>query len=385
MSHAIPPIREPESVAAGLAPPLCAAARPALVVAQLAAPAVRKMLTTTSCSSRAPKLSSRTPKLSFRAQRALCFFFLTALVLSLAIQAQAPQRPRIFGIASVAILVADLENSGAFYAKILGKDQPCLWCGQPRSSAYSVNPVQFVDLRQPSESLPANLIDEITFATDDLPALRKYLAAQSIPTTPGGGLDDNPAPPEKARDRARRPNKTVEPGARLSVLDPEGHHITFVQLPADVLQEFSQHQKERLIHAGFIVRDRAATEHFYKDILGFRPYWHGGMKEDQTDWVSMQVPDGTDWLEFMVNVSADPDQRVRGIMDHIAIGVADIEAARFAAQKNGTPITEQPKIGRDGKWQLNLYDPDQTRVEFMEFKPVQKPCCSDFTGPHPQP
>ncbi len=64
----------------------------------------------------------------------------------------------------------------------------------------------------------------------------------------------------------------------------------------------------RIIHAGFIVHDRAATEHFYKDILGFRPYWHGGMKDDETDWVSMQVPDGTDWLEFMVNISPDADQ-----------------------------------------------------------------------------
>ena len=37
---------------------------------------------------------------------------------------------------------------------------------------------------------------------------------------------------------------------------------------------------------------------------------------------------------------------------------------------------EQPKIGRDGKWQLNLYDPNSTRVELMEPKPVKTPCCS---------
>jgi hypothetical protein len=45
----------------------------------------------------------------------------------------------------------------------------------------------------------------------------------------------------------------------------------------------------------------------------------------------------------------------------------------------------QPQIGRDGKWQLNLYDPDGTRVELMEFAPVEKPCCSEYTGPHPKP
>jgi catechol 2,3-dioxygenase-like lactoylglutathione lyase family enzyme len=141
----------------------------------------------------------------------------------------------------------------------------------------------------------------------------------------------------------------------------------------------------RIIHAGFIVRDRVATEHFYKDILGFRPYWHGGMKDDQTDWVSLQVPDGTDWLEFMVNVEPDADQHLRGIMNHIAIGVTDIHATQKKLMEAGAKLTEEPQIGRDGKWQLNLYDPDFTRVEFMEFTPVQEPCCSEFTGPHPGP
>jgi hypothetical protein len=32
---------------------------------------------------------------------------------------------------------------------------------------------------------------------------------------------------------------------------------------------------------------------------------------------------------------------------------------------------------------LNLYDPDETRVELMEFAPVEKPCCAEYTGPHP--
>jgi hypothetical protein len=72
-------------------------------------------------------------------------------------------------------------------------------------------------------------------------------------------------------------------------------------------------------------------------------------------------------------------------MNHIAIGVNDIEAAAYAARKNGIPGNEEPKIGRDGKWQLNLYDPDETRVELMEFTPTEKPCCAEYTGPHPHP
>jgi catechol 2,3-dioxygenase-like lactoylglutathione lyase family enzyme len=140
-----------------------------------------------------------------------------------------------------------------------------------------------------------------------------------------------------------------------------------------------------MIHAGFVVHDRATTDHFYKEILGFRPYWHGGMKDDKDDWVAMQVPDGTDWVEYMLNISPTADKHTRGVMNHIALGVPDIQAAKAQLIKNGWKPGEEPKLGRDGKWQLNLYDPDDTRIEFMEFTPKEKPCCSEFTGPHPGP
>ncbi len=76
------------------------------------------------------------------------------------------------------------------------------------------------------------------------------------------------------------------------------------------------------------------------------------MKDDRTDWVDMRVPDGTDWLEYMLNVH-DPSPNQLGVMHHLALGVP-----------------------RDGKWQLKLYDPNLTRAELMEPKPVEKPCCS---------
>jgi hypothetical protein len=55
-----------------------------------------------------------------------------------------------------------------------------------------------------------------------------------------------------------------------------------------------------------------------------------------------------------------------------------------AANRLSSP-NDHTQIGRDGKWQLNLFDPDGTRLEYMEFSNVQKPCCSDFTAPNPLP
>ena len=116
----------------------------------------------------------------------------------------------------------------------------------------------------------------------------------------------------------------------------------------------------RLIHAGFIVHDRAAEDHFYQDILGFHLYWYGGMKPDRTDWVAMQVPDGTDWLEYMLNQPMNPDLRLTGVMNHISFGVADMKEAQAIMEKHGWKANgdEQAEIGKDGKWQLDVPGPD---------------------------
>jgi catechol 2,3-dioxygenase-like lactoylglutathione lyase family enzyme len=130
-----------------------------------------------------------------------------------------------------------------------------------------------------------------------------------------------------------------------------------------------------MIHTGFIVHDRATEDTFYKEILGFQVMWYGGMKDDQVNWVDMRVPDGTDWLEYMLNVK-DPTPKTRGVMNHLALGVKSIQTPYQTILGRGGNPPEPPKIGRDGKWQLNMYDPNLTRVELMEFKPVQTPCCS---------
>ncbi len=279
-----------------------------------------------------------------------------------------PRRPHIWRIAQVTLLSTDVPAARDFYEKLLPAGHiACEGCAKVPNNTFMVNSGQSIYLSRASSPVPANLLVSVAFATDNLAELRRYLVAQ--------GVECSPPASEKLA------------ATLLSVRDPEKLNILFLKQPHYPELRFAREPEEKLqiIHAGFIVHDRGATERFYRDILGFRPYWHGGMKDDQIDWVSMQVPDGTDWLEFMVNVLPDADQRLRGVMNHIALGVPDVHAAEAQLRKNGWTGTEQPKIGRDGKWQLNLYDPDDTRVELMEFTPTQKPCCSEYTGPHPKP
>ncbi len=287
-----------------------------------------------------------------------------------AVSNAAPKRPRIFGIARVQIYSSDLPAARAFFAKVLSYGHDCNWCEGLPGLNFSVNIKQGIGLSPDPSPTPSNRIEEITFAADNISALRRYLIEKKIEV-------NEPSEKDKAA------------GPFLSVVDPEGHRISFIQsLGVEAIKPGyppTSPSSLLFIHAGFVVHDRAAEDKFYKDILGFHVYWHGGMKNGEDNWVDMQVPDGTDWLEYMLNIPANADKHTLGVMNHIALGVPDIHAAEKQLRANGWNGTEHPQIGRDGKWQLNLYDPDGTRIEFMEFTPVQKPCCSDYTGPHPKP
>lgn len=287
-------------------------------------------------------------------------------------------RPRILGVAFVRIQVSDIDKAKEFYSLALSAvprpttpKEPCNWCEitiLPSSDKHN-GPIELEKVGNPA---PPSLVREIAMFTEDAGKLRNYLKANHVATNKLGkcGVD-----------------------ACFSLLDPEQHRITFVQR-APMKEDATgipfgfAHVDSHwfpIIHAGFVVHDRAAEDKFYKDILGFHVYWHGGMKEGEDNWLDMQVPEGTDWIEYMLRVSPDASHKTLGAMNHIALGVPDIHVAREQLVKNGWKGTEEPKIGRDGKWQLNLYDPDETRVELMEFTPTEKPCCAEYTGPHPHP
>jgi catechol 2,3-dioxygenase-like lactoylglutathione lyase family enzyme len=287
-----------------------------------------------------------------------------AAVSALAFAADPAERPKILGIDHVAFYTTDPDGVKHLYGVVLGltEAKPIEPGGTLRYTVGS----QWVGYSPSPDVKATDRMDHVAFVTDNLAGMKKYLVAKGIAASPVRKLKD---------------------GSRsFAVSDPEGHKVEFVQRDkAAVSAPLAAAVSHRMIHTGYIVQHRDAEDHFYKEILGFHLYWYGGMKPEQADWVAMQVPDGTEWMEYMLNQPEHPDLQRTGVMNHISLGVVDIKQAQATLESRGWKPNsrEHSQLGKDGKWQLNIYDTDQTRIELMEFKPVEKPCCSEFQGRHP--
>jgi catechol 2,3-dioxygenase-like lactoylglutathione lyase family enzyme len=307
-------------------------------------------------------------------KRLLAVVVFAALAVCAYPQNGAGGRPRILGIDHVCFYTTQSDGMKELYSGTLGLASVAPV--EPGGLVRYMVGKQWVGYKAAPDPNATDRMDHVAFTTDSVSQLRKYLIA--------GGV--------KVSAIKRRSDHSLG----IAVNDPEGHRLEFVERGKFrterhglVLEELTpplgSAVSRHMIHVGFLVHDRDAEDHFYRDLLGFRLYWHGGMRPGDTDWVAMQVPDGADWLEYMLNHPEHADLRLTGVLNHISLGVVDVKKAQAILEAHGWKPHdgEKAQMGKDGKWQLNLFDPDLTRIELMEFKPVGKPCCSDFTGTHP--
>src|SRR6266436_4116033 len=264
------------------------------------------------------------------------------------------RRPSIVGVAHIALKTDNLDSARKFYTGVLGLQEPFHYseAGHLLLTYFKVNDHQYIEVFPSLKDAKEDRLSHISFETTDAEQLRAYLASRGV----------------KVPDKL----EPMGDGNRgFDVTDPDGHDVEFVEFRPGSLHSLSFGKalpdtriSERIIHVGVVVQDQARANSFYKDILGFQETWHGGMTDKETDWVDMRVPEGTDWLEYMLNVH-NPSPKELGVMHHLALGVPGVKASYQTVLQRGLK-PEKPQIGRDGKWQLNLYDPNYTRVELME-------------------
>ncbi len=301
---------------------------------------------------------------------------LTIALLGSSVATHAQERPKITGISHMAVYTSDPAAAAHFYGEELGATKEAD-PEDPRGTVYRLSEQQFVEVLPLPAQHTISRLDHVAFQTTDADALHSYLLAHSY--------------------RDIDAVKTGSDGSKwFFTRDPEGNRVEFYQSGQSAATE-GIHPipiSRRIIHVGFLVKDRSAEDRFYRELLGFRPYWYGAMHPAKLDWVSQQVPDGHDWLEYMMTGPGSDtpdankvDARQLGVLNHFSLGVPNMEKAVTALYVNDairfSPRHDGPQMGKDGKWQANLYDPDGTRVELMEFQPVMKPCCSDFTAESP--
>jgi len=291
------------------------------------------------------------------------FFVITqavGLMLAAAILSIAADRPPLVGIAHIAFQASDLAKAQAFYGGLLGYDDAFRLYkedGTTRLVYFKVNDRQYIEIFPGLPPDQDDRLSHIAFETTNLEALRLYLAEKRVQV------------PDKV-------NKGQDGNLNFTVKDPDGHRVEFVQYQAGSMQMKAKGSylgprrlSSRMLHVGVTVADVAAADRFYKEILGFSEIWRGGTTDDVTSWINMKVPDGTDYVEYML-VTEKVDRKRLGTLHHAALLVPDMQQALETLRERplgwDPAYVQAPRVGRNKRWQLNLYDADGSRTELME-------------------
>lgn len=272
------------------------------------------------------------------------------------------KRPRITGVAHIALYVKDMDKARSYYREILGFSEPYDLKnadGTLSMTFFKVNERQYIELF-PEKSPNTDRLNHISVETDDIEGMRRYLAEQGIAVPPKTNL-------------ARIRNKS------FNVKDPDGHTVEFVEYQPDgwTVREKGKYLPKgvssRMLHVGILVGALGPAMKFYGDVLGFSELWRGSRDEKVLNWVNMKVPDGEDYIEFMLYQDL-PGETKRGTQHHICLAVPDMKQALAAiealpARKSYT-LPLEIRTGINRKRQMNLFDPDGTRTELMELHTV---------------
>lgn len=267
------------------------------------------------------------------------------------------------GISHVNFRVSDLEKARGFYTGVLGFEEAF---NTPNRNGgigtvyLKVNDEQYIELSPGLLPDPNVRLTHISFVTTDIEKLHAMLAERGL----------NPTPLRPAGGDGTR---------GIRVADPFGFPLEFTQYLPDSMHakargkfESPKRVSTHLMHAGIMIpRDKleeAMT--FYRDKMGFVETWRGGRTDDRIDYVNLRTP-GTrgDYIELMLHDPSPTPQQLFS-MQHACLEVSDIQPAYKTVVDRGAPAeSAKPKVGRNKKWQLNLFDPDGTRTELMEPKP----------------
>lgn len=291
--------------------------------------------------------------------------------------AQEVARPPITGLAHVAFYTSDIAKARVFYKDLLGYGEPFDLKNADGSLALTfikINERQYVELF-PERSPGTDRLNHISIETTNAEGMRAYLGSKGL-TVP------------------QQVNRNRIGNLSFNVKDPDGHTVEITEYTASGATMRAkgafvggERISARMAHAGILVGSLERAMRFYRDVLGFEETWRGSRDGKVLSWVNMKVPDGEDYIEFMLYDSL-PEETKRGSQHHICLFVPDMDESLRALEgrpaRKGYTRPLEIRTGTNRKRQLNLFDPDGTRVELMEPHTVDGKPAVSATAPPPR-
>lgn len=284
--------------------------------------------------------------------------------------AVAEQLP-LLGLARVSIRVTDLNQARKFYSGVAGFEEAFdakNADGTVTAAFFKVNDRQFLEIIPGLTSNEVRPMAGFAIETNQLEKLHRILEML--------GLD--PGKIQTETDGSRGFDVTKLPGQNLD-------YVEFVQygpksLAARTKGKFlGEHRlSNHLEHVGIIATDFDAAYDFYVKTLGFHETWRR-LTTDRSkvliDHIQMPGP-SRDMVELsnLGEARAPLTRKRAGGAAHFALTVPDVKAVVSAVNTIDPGLQQtKPRYGLDNRWNFNLFDPDGTRMEYMQVADPANP------------
>ena len=269
----------------------------------------------------------------------------------------------LLGLARVSIRVSHLDQARTFYSGLAGFDEAYDVTnadGAIAAAYFKINDDQFLEIipgLQPDVFPP---MAGLAIRTDLLEKLRTMLADRGL----------NPGKIHTDSDGDTGFYLTNLPGQDIGFLEfvQYGPQSLAEQLRGKFLgaNRLSIHME----HMGIITTNFDAAYNFYVKTLGFHENYRRVTTDQSSvvlDHIEMPGPSG-DFVELMnVKELGSLTKKRAGSMAHFALTVPDHKAVVAAVHARAPDMRlARPGYGLDNRWGFNLFDPDDTRMEFMQ-------------------
>lgn len=263
-------------------------------------------------------------------------------------------KPPLWGIAKMTLLVSDFQVARNYYGRFLGFDEAFSYPSiSGKIMAFKINDRQFLEFIVDKLAKDKNRLVSVSFETENVEQMRQYLKSRGVTV----------------------PEKISVDGAGNDVFivnDPSGNKIEFIKFAKDGLHLKSKGKylsdrriSKRIHHVGLYAEKNMDNDPFFAGILGFKEQVR--YPEDRNVTPTILYLGMDDCIENIEHYSPN-DQNVT----HPCFLVDDMQETVYTLKER--KINEKlgkPMIGKGKRWILNLWNEDNTRVEFTEAHVVK--------------